>query len=94
MCEVKCALNTPPRVEMSGVAGVTLVKAIYSFKGSHNDELNFKKGAVITLTQKGLLKRYFRSIILQKFLARTLMYRNPSRMLENGFKGCIITEVA
>ena len=38
---------------MSGVAGVTLVKAIYSFKGSHNDELNFKKGAVITLTQKG-----------------------------------------
>ena len=80
---------------MSGVAGgVTLVKAIYSFKGSHNDELNFKKGAVITLTQKGLLKRYFRSIILQKFLARTLMYRNPSRMLENGFKGCIITEVA
>ena len=31
------------------------MKAIYSFKGSHNDELNFKKGAVITLTQKGVI---------------------------------------
>ena len=58
MC-VTCALTTPtvrahPCFKMSGVAGVILVKAIYSFKGSHNDELNFKKGAVITLTQKGL----------------------------------------
>ena len=31
---------------------VMKLKAIYSFKGSNNDELNFKKGAVITLTQK------------------------------------------
>ncbi|TRY67074.1 hypothetical protein TCAL_03108 [Tigriopus californicus] len=32
--------------------GRTLLKAVYTFKGSHNDELNFKKGDVITLTQK------------------------------------------
>lgn len=29
-----------------------LVKAIYSFKGKNNDELCFKKGDVITVTQK------------------------------------------
>ena len=50
---MKSAVPASSRFKMSGVAGVTLVKAIYSFKGSHNDELNFKKGAVITLTQKG-----------------------------------------
>jgi hypothetical protein len=36
----------------SSAAAMTVVKAVYSFKGSHNDELNFKKGAMITLTQK------------------------------------------
>ena len=51
---VRSSVTTSTRFKMSGVAGVTLVKAVYSFKGSHNDELNFKKGAVITLTQKGL----------------------------------------
>ncbi|KAF2348772.1 SH3 domain [Trinorchestia longiramus] len=30
---------------------VLLVEALYSFKGKNNDELNFKKGAVITVTQ-------------------------------------------
>lgn len=29
-----------------------LVKAIYSFKGKNNDELCFKKGDIITVTQK------------------------------------------
>ncbi len=35
-----------------GASAATVVKAVYSFKGSHNDELNFRKGAIITLTQK------------------------------------------
>jgi len=30
----------------------TIVQAVYSFKGKNNDELNFKKGDVITITQK------------------------------------------
>lgn len=29
-----------------------LVKAIYSFKGKNNDELCFKKGDIITVTQR------------------------------------------
>ncbi|KAJ8980884.1 hypothetical protein NQ317_011267, partial [Molorchus minor] len=29
-----------------------VVQAIYSFKGSNNDELCFKKGDIITVTQK------------------------------------------
>ena len=30
----------------------TLVRAVYKFKGSNNDELKFKKGDVITITQQ------------------------------------------
>jgi len=29
-----------------------LVRAVYKFKGSNNDELKFKKGDVITITQQ------------------------------------------
>ncbi|XP_046452044.1 rho guanine nucleotide exchange factor 7-like isoform X1 [Daphnia pulex] len=31
---------------------ITQVQAVYSFKGKNNDELNFKKGDIITITQK------------------------------------------
>ncbi|KAK7869103.1 hypothetical protein R5R35_007764 [Gryllus longicercus] len=38
---------------MSGTTDTpTLVQAVYSFKGKNNDELCFKKGDIITLTQK------------------------------------------
>ncbi|KAL0274433.1 UNVERIFIED_CONTAM: hypothetical protein PYX00_006856 [Menopon gallinae] len=36
----------------SPTQGPTLVQAIYSFKGKNNDELCFKKGDIITVTQK------------------------------------------
>ncbi|XP_059080769.1 rho guanine nucleotide exchange factor 7-like isoform X2 [Tigriopus californicus] len=44
--------STFPQQEATMTNGRTLLKAVYTFKGSHNDELNFKKGDVITLTQK------------------------------------------
>ncbi|KAA0197676.1 hypothetical protein HAZT_HAZT003713 [Hyalella azteca] len=36
---------------MDPSTSVILVEALYSFKGKNNDELNFKKGAIITVTQ-------------------------------------------
>lgn len=36
----------------NNVINIPTVKALYSYKGAHNDELTFKKGDVIALTQK------------------------------------------
>nr|CAD7443878.1 unnamed protein product [Timema bartmani] len=39
-------------LKMSGDSGPYLVQALYTFKGKNNDELCFKKGDIITVTQR------------------------------------------
>lgn len=40
-------------MNMANIAANALtVQALYSYKGTHNDELTFKRGDIITITQK------------------------------------------
>lgn len=44
--------GTAPKTTMDSLTTPYIVQADYSFKGSNNDELCFKKGDIITVTQR------------------------------------------